>query len=336
MNLCNRVCTRWRLVMTTSVALLVVSHGVGRLPSPALSAPTKEPMPKQAASSTAKNASPVLVAVNGHPITEENLEFLKLTVQLENQKSDETQKILLEQLVDRELVREFLESRKAEADKRQLDDQVGRIHRLIRRQGKEPSDVLSKLGYGEDRLREELALGLAWQVHLRRMVTTTQIEEYFTQHREQLDGTELRASQILIKLSPEATEAEAKKASEDLSRIREQIVAKQMAFADAAREHSQAPSREVGGDLGFFPFRGRMPVEFTQVAFGLKAGEISQPFRTRFGVHLCTVTERKPGQLSLEDARPEILQRLSNEIWKQVVAERRSQAKIEWSEKAPR
>ncbi len=73
-----------------------------------------------------------------------------------------------------------------------------------------------------------------------------------------------------------------------------------------------------------------MPRQFSREAFRLKVGEISQPFRSKFGVHLCVVTGRTPGDLSLEDVRDEVLTRLSQEMWKQTVADMRKTAKIEW------
>jgi peptidyl-prolyl cis-trans isomerase C len=65
------------------------------------------------------------------------------------------------------------------------------------------------------------------------------------------------------------------------------------------------------------------------VAFALKTGDVSQPIESPFGVHLITVTDRKPGDLSLEDVRGKVLDVLSKELWDKTVAELRTQAKIE-------
>ena len=59
-------------------------------------------------------------------------------------------------------------------------------------------------------------------------------------------------------------------------------------------------------------------------------GEVSQPFRTRFGVHLLTVTKRRAGQLSLEDVRTQVFKVLANQEWNRIVGEERKLAKIEW------
>jgi parvulin-like peptidyl-prolyl isomerase len=66
----------------------------------------------------------------------------------------------------------------------------------------------------------------------------------------------------------------------------------------------------------------------------MQPGEISEPFRTRFGVHLLTVTDRKPGDLSLEDVRGDVLAAMSRALWEQQAGEERARARIEW--RAPR
>jgi peptidyl-prolyl cis-trans isomerase C len=56
-------------------------------------------------------------------------------------------------------------------------------------------------------------------------------------------------------------------------------------FEDLASKFSRCPSGKQGGDLGEFG-RGRMVEAFEDAAFGLPAGNVSEPVRTRFGYHL--------------------------------------------------
>ena len=56
-------------------------------------------------------------------------------------------------------------------------------------------------------------------------------------------------------------------------------------FGELAREHSDCPSSQQGGDLGMFG-RGMMVPEFDQAAFDLDVGATSGVIETAFGYHI--------------------------------------------------
>ncbi|MBN2477033.1 MAG: peptidylprolyl isomerase [Pirellulales bacterium] len=62
-------------------------------------------------------------------------------------------------------------------------------------------------------------------------------------------------------------------------------------FADVARECSECPSSENGGDLGEFS-QGQMVPEFDKVVFGEEIGKVHGPIQTQFGYHLVEITNR--------------------------------------------
>ena len=64
-------------------------------------------------------------------------------------------------------------------------------------------------------------------------------------------------------------------------------------FAQLAREHSDCPSKNKGGDLGAFT-RGQMVPEFDNVAFSSEPLKVSDPVKTQFGWHLVMVTKKTP------------------------------------------
>ena len=143
------------------------------------------------------------------------------------------------------------------------------------------------------------------------------------------DGLVKRIAHALFR---EATAEQIQQARARLEDLRKQIAAKQLTFAEAARRHSDSPTADKGGDLGFFPWQGRMPQDFTRQVFGLKPGEMSQPFQTSFGMHLVLVTDIRPGQFSLEDVRSEVLRQAGQDLWDTTVAAERKKATIRWSE----
>ncbi|WP_306598996.1 peptidylprolyl isomerase [Geothrix sp. 21YS21S-2] len=116
--------------------------------------------------------------------------------------------------------------------------------------------------------------------------------------------TELKASHILFKAENESQVGEAfKKAAE----LRVKLLAGQD-FAKAAEAFSEDPSAKgKGGDLGWFA-PGQMVKPFTDAAAALKTGEISQPVKTQFGVHLIRLEGRreKPFESVKEELRAQI------------------------------
>jgi peptidyl-prolyl cis-trans isomerase D len=137
------------------------------------------------------------------------------------------------------------------------------------------------------------------------------IKGYFEQHRHELvQPPQRRARHILFAADAAAGAgklAEAQqKAQTAIERLR-----KGEDFAALAKELSDDPgSAGQGGDLGLFE-RGVMVKEFEDVAFSLPVGQVSEPVRSPFGVHLIEVTEVREGEEpSLETMRPKVVQAL--------------------------
>ena len=63
-------------------------------------------------------------------------------------------------------------------------------------------------------------------------------------------------------------------------------------FKELAKQFSNCPSGQVGGDLGYFG-RGVMVPEFEKAAFDTPKGEISEPVQTDFGYHVIKVIDKR-------------------------------------------
>lgn len=103
---------------------------------------------------------------------------------------------------------------------------------------------------------------------------------------------EMKASVILIKVDPEGGPEADKKAQEKIRSILAE--AKSGAdFAGLARKYSQDVLVEVGGDLGFFTKKKMLPA-FSDRAFKMKVGDISDVFQTEYGYHILKLTDKLP------------------------------------------
>jgi peptidyl-prolyl cis-trans isomerase C len=274
-------------------------------------------------------APPVLVTINGRPaVKADDLETLYLINKVAEADRAKYRDQLVQQLVDQSLVEAFLKTKKVEALPEDVEAQVAYVLRNIEAVGDKPDEVFKKLGLTEALLRRQIALPLAWKSYARKTVTDAQIREWFTQHRAELDGTRVRASQIVKVVEKGSDDSKWKAAVDALSAVRKEVVGGTLTFEDAAKKHSDSPSGAMGGDVGEFGFDGKMPRPVVEAAFGLKIGEVSEPVRSPFGVHLVKVTQRTPGDLSPEDVRPQILETLSRKLWEETVAAERKKVKV--------
>lgn len=274
-----------------------------------------------------------VVKVNGAAITIADVDFAASQQGIAAEDRAKADPKLIDQLIDRQLIRAFLASKKIEPPADELQYQIAKVEDTIRKRGEDPAKLLAKIGYTPERMKVELGLPIAWQVYARQNIPAHQIKTYFEDHKQELDGTQLRGSQIFLKRDSSTTDAQILELKQKLADLRRSILAGQLSFADAAKKHSQAPSRDQGGDIGLFGFRGKLPPAVSRAAFDLKVDEISEPIVSNLGVHLIKVTERHPGDLSLEDVRPVIMEVLSQQLWSDVAKSLRSTAKIEWNRK---
>jgi peptidyl-prolyl cis-trans isomerase SurA len=102
-------------------------------------------------------------------------------------------------------------------------------------------------------------------------------------------GEKINTNHILVML--QATDGDQERAVEEARLLRDRSLGDDE-FADVAKENSDDDeTARIGGDLGWFDLES-IPDQFQQVARDLEAGDISEPFLSRVGIHLLTVTQR--------------------------------------------
>jgi peptidyl-prolyl cis-trans isomerase C len=102
-----------------------------------------------------------------------------------------------------------------------------------------------------------------------------------------------RASVILIKSPHGSSPERERKVRKKMASILTQINAG-TEFEGLAKKFSQDSLASKGGDLGFFEKKKMFP-PFSERAFSMKVGEVSEVFKTKHGYHILKVTDKKPG-----------------------------------------
>ncbi len=157
------------------------------------------------------------------------------------------------------------------------------------------------------------------------------IEKYYQENTAEYTTKEQRrARHILFKAdenSPEEVHDEQLKKAQEIR----DMALKGSDFAELAKQFSEGPSKEQGGDLGLFS-RDQMVKPFEDAAFALEAGGISDVVKTTFGYHIIKLEEISPAvtqpfeqvkdsirtKLQTEQARPLAFQ-VANEAYEGII-----------------
>lgn len=242
--------------------------------------------------SAAQLPDPVAV-VNGQPITRDL--FSIYAQQRQQRMGDIDSPEALQSLVDELVIQELL-VQKAEEQNLAQNPEVAMQLELIRRNLLATAALRSQL---QEQTPTEEAIKEAYQE-----MTVDQEQEYKASHI--LVETEEKASEIIEKLNQDAD------------------------FAELAREHSKDTSAAQGGDLGWFS--PEVMVEpFSDAVTRLEKGEYtSQPVQTQFGWHVIRLEEvREATPPSIEEVRPQIVQRLQSQMISDYLEKLREQAEVE-------
>jgi parvulin-like peptidyl-prolyl isomerase len=143
-------------------------------------------------------------------------------------------------------------------------------------------------------------------------VTPEEVERYYKAHLSEYSTPErIQVAHILFHLdpnpSPDQVAATTAKADEVRARIK-----KGADFAEMAQQYSDDPTGKNGGDLGWFK-HGEMLDEIEKSAEKLKVGEVSEPVRTKAGIHLIKLEAREgASHENLGELQDQIKQQLYN------------------------
>ncbi len=119
-----------------------------------------------------------------------------------------------------------------------------------------------------------------------------EVEERLVREAYERSLEEVRAKNILVALPRDASPQDTVKAYNRLMEAYDRVK-KGADFDQIAMEYSEPKIAENQIDLGFFTVF-QMVYPFETTAYKTKTGEVSKPFRSRYGYHLLQVTGRRP------------------------------------------
>lgn len=251
------------------------------------------------------------------------------------QANDKLRSEMLGQMVDREILFGEIEKHQyADMDKK-VDEEFGK------RKGMYPSEDefkkdLEKNNLDEAGLKKLMRRGLSLEAYVNQyvmgkgMATEAEAKKFFEANPSYFvkSPEQVKACHILVATQKSDDQAKKDAAKAKAEEIRKKLEAGED-FTALAKSSSDCPSKEQGGDLGYFT-RGRMVKSFEDAAFGLNVGQLSMVVESEFGYHVIKVTDKKPGEnLAFDEVKEKILNYLANKELDAKVQELKKTAKVE-------
>jgi peptidyl-prolyl cis-trans isomerase C len=253
-----------------------------------------------AGAACAQNTDPVVARVNGTEIRSSDLAIAEEEVgsNLASMPAEGRRDYLVTYVSDMILVAKAAEEKKMTED----------------------ADFKRRLAY----LRNKLLMETMLHAEAKSAVTDAAMHKVYDDATKQMAGEkEVRARHILVE-----TEEEAKALLAELKKGTD--------FAELARLKSKDPGAAEGGDLGYFT-KDQMVPEFSDTAFRLDAGELSEPVKTAFGWHIIRTEDKRDRPVPrFEQVKDQIESYVARKAQADVIAKLRQGAKIERLEAKPK
>jgi peptidyl-prolyl cis-trans isomerase SurA len=258
----------------------------------------------------------IVARINNHIITSTEFDRSQQQVQQEGDQQNATpreiadrQKHVLRDLIDQQLLLQKGDDLGITAE----TDLVKRLDEIRKQMNLATMDDLAKAaqaqGVSYEEFKENLRENIITQKVIQQEVgakiniTPQEIQKYYADHRSEMEQPEqVRLSEILVSTQPSPTEDPKTAASiTDEQRVAAgqakanqlyERIEKGANFDDVARKDSDGPTASQGGDLGYFK-RDSLAKELEDVTFGMKAGEVTKPIRTKQGFVILKVTEHQ-------------------------------------------
>lgn len=236
----------------------------------------------------------VYATVDGQKVTGKDVKafIAKLPPQLQGADSDKILELVVNQMVNDRLVA------KEAAEQKLVDDSV------VKQRVTEAQEQIIR-----DRFVEKALDG---------KITDAAIKKKYDEIIKTLpDQDEVKAAHILV--------GDEKTANDVLAKLN-----KGEDFAKLAKEYSLDPTKDNGGDLGYF-VQGAMVKEFGDAAFAMKKGEVSKtPIKTQFGYHIIKIEDRrKQAKPTLDQVKDRVRAQVADEQIKKLVEDLRAKSKVE-------
>lgn len=273
----------------------------------------------------------VAAVVGGYPITVARVDrHLKKTLgerSVSEPVRNRARAEALDYLIDRHVVLTSIRKSGGKIGESEINYELSHFQDRLREIGKTLEQHLEQSDTTQTELKYELGWRISWSKYLERQLTPEKLGKYYEKHRRKFDGTEMKVAHVLLddkNVSPD-------KAIELATKIRSEIVDRQISWAEAVAKHSIATSSSSSeGEIGWVTYDGPMTADFCAAAMKLNQEEISPPISTSFGVHLIKCLEVKRGKVQREELQQHVKKDATQFLFDSLAKKNRAEIQIEY------
>lgn len=288
----------------------------------------------------------VVAQVNGQEIEKEVIlqELKKIIKRYKDRGKNLTKaqvKNTTQQLIQDEIGRTLIMQKGKElgikVDAKSLDQKIDQVKSRYKSEAVFEHKLKNR-GMSLEQYREEVRIDLLMGDVIKKEVEPgikidpEEIKSYFEKNKSKFQTVEKRrASVILIKVHAKQGAAGEQQSRNKMVSIHKQAM-DGMGFDSLAKKFSQDSLATKGGDLGFFA-KNQMLSAFSDQAFKLKVGSISDVFKTKHGYHILKLTDIQAAKSSTfenekENIRNTLKKSKVNKATKKYIQSLKKQAKV--------
>lgn len=168
------------------------------------------------------------------------------------------------------------------------------VRELLRREVQR-LDLAAEIQSGNHETAEEAGIRILLEREIEdRVPSEDDCRRYYEQNRELFRAPDqIRVRHILFAAAADDVSGRIH-ANGESERLLGELKADPVLFADYAMRHSDCPSKDQGGELGWLQ-RGQTTPEFDRQVFRLREGLAAFPVESRWGYHIVSIDEIRPG-----------------------------------------
>jgi parvulin-like peptidyl-prolyl isomerase len=267
----------------------------------------------------------IVGSVDGEPITLYELhDFLnQKRAQMPNlpavSDKEALQALITEKLVAKEIVARGIQIRDED-----IDHYIDRIKQQNHIDDDQLREALKQQGLDytkyRQQIREEIEKVQLLNKVIRAKVTISpeDVHRYYEAHKKDYERAgSVKVRQITLRLDSDAPDPIVTAVTERIEEVRKRLL-KGEDFATVAKQVSEDPLAAEGGDLGEIEPSKLLP-EFEGPLTKMKEGEISEPIRTKMGLHLLKLEKRITEAFQPES---EVAEQIKEKLYNEALDER--------------